>query len=313
MDTLRGIESFVKAIELGSIAAAAKRMGISAAAASQNIARLETYLGVRLLVRTTRSMALTESGELYYEKVRAVVNDLAEANSAVTNLHSTPQGRLCIASTAAFGRHVLAPLIPAFNLRYPRIAIELMTTDRNVDHIQEAVDISIRIKQQLEDGMVARRIATIPTLFCAAPSYLQRAGRPTTPEELRHHDCLVFRLPADGRFLRWGFVRDGLRFEADVRATMISDDIDVLARLAVAGGGITRLAAFIANPLIASGQLETLFLTDENSQVSAEVEPLDFYLCVRDRHQLTPKMRAFMEYLVDALPEEWQPIVSKTT
>jgi len=306
MDTLRGIDSFVKAIELGSIAAAAKRMGISAAAASQNIARLETYLGARLLTRTTRSMALTESGELYYEKVRTLVSDLAEANAAIMNLHKEPQGRLCIASTAAFGRNVLAALIPAFTLRYPRIAIELMTTDRIVDHIQEGVDISIRIKPQLEEGIVARRIATVPTLFCAAPSYLQRAGRPTMPEELRHHDCLVFRVPVDGRFLRWGFIRDGLRFEADVRATMISDDIDAIARLAVAGGGITRLAAFVANPFIASGQLETLFLPDENTQVSAEIEPLDIYLCVRDRHQLTPKMRVFMDYLVDALPKEWQ-------
>lgn len=312
MDTLRGIESFVKAVESGSIASAAKRMGISAAAASQNIARLETYLGIRLLVRTTRSMALTESGEIYYEKVRKIVNDLTEANTAIANLHAEPQGRLCIASTAAFGRNVLASLIPAFTLRYPRIAIELMTTDRIVDHIQEAVDISIRIKPQLEEGLVARRIATVPTLFCAAPSYLQRAGRPTMPEELRNHDCLVFRVPADGRFLRWGFIRDGLRFEADVRATMICDDIDAIARLAVAGGGITRLAAFVANPFIATGQLETLFLPSENAQVSAEIEPLDIYLCVRDRHQLTPKMRAFMDYLVDALPKEWQPTLSKT-
>lgn len=311
MDTLRGIESFVKAVELGSIAAAAKRMGISAAAASQNIARLETYLGVRLLVRTTRSMALTESGEIYYEKVHKIINDLTEANSAITNLHSEPQGRLCIASTAAFGRNVLAPLIPAFTLRYPRIAIELMTTDRIVDHIQEAVDISIRIKPQLEEGLVARRIATVPTLFCAAPSYLQRAGRPREPEDLRHHDCLVFRVPADGRFLRWGFVKDGLRFEADVRATMISDDIDAIARLAVAGGGVTRLAAFVANPYIASGQLETLFTPDENTQITAEIEPLDIYFCVRDHHQLTPKVRALMEHLINSLPREWQPVVNK--
>lgn len=218
MDTLRGIESFVRAVESGSIAAAAKRMGISAAAASQNIARLEAYLGVRLLVRTTRSMALTESGELYYDKARNIVSELTEANNAVINLHSELQGRLCIASTAAFGRHVLAPLIPQFNQLYPRISIELRTTDRNVDHIQEAVDISIRIKQQLEDGIVARKIATVPTHFCAAPSYLERAGRPTSPEELRHHDCIVFRVAVDGRFLRWGFIRDGLRFEADVRA-----------------------------------------------------------------------------------------------
>jgi len=311
MDTLRGIESFVRAIELGSIAAAAKRMGISAAAVSQNIVRLESYLGVRLLIRTTRSMALTESGELYYAKVKNITAEITDANNAILNLNAEPQGRLCIASTAAFGRHVIAPVIPSFNLRYPRIAIELRTTDRNVDHIQEAVDISIRIKQQLEDGIVARKIATVPTYFCAAPNYLERAGRPTTPEQLRHHDCLVFRVQADGRFLRWGFIQDGLRFEADVRATTISDDIDALASLAVAGGGITRLAAFVADPFIASGQLETLFNPTENTQVTAEIEPLDIYLCVRDRYQLTPKTRAFMDFLVDALPIAWQPSVTK--
>lgn len=307
MDVLRGIESFVRAVDGGSIAAAARRLGISSAAASQNIARLESHLGVRLLTRTTRSLALTDSGELYYEKVRTVVQELESAQTAVTALYAEPQGRLCISSSAAFGRHVLAPLIPAFNLRYPRVAIELISTDRAVDHIQEGVDISIRIKQQLGEGMVARRIATVPTLFCAAPAYLAKAGRPRGPEELRQHDCLVFRVPVDGRVLRWGFIRKGLRFEADVREAMVSDDIDVLAHLAIGGCGITLLAAFVAQQAIALGQLEVLFLPGVNTASELEVEPLDFYLCVRDRHELTPKLRAFMDYLVEALPSEWRP------
>src|SRR3954463_13858731 len=115
MDTLRGIESFVKAVEEGSIAAAARRLGISPAAASQNIARLESYVGVRLLVRTTRSLGLTDSGQLYYDQVRTLINDLELAKVAISGIHDEPQGRLCIASTGAFGRHILAPLIPAFN------------------------------------------------------------------------------------------------------------------------------------------------------------------------------------------------------
>lgn len=306
MDTLRGIESFVKAVEGGSIAAAARRLGISAAATSQNIARLESYLGVRLLTRTTRSLAMTDAGRVYYDKVALLIQELELARSAVTDVHQELQGRLCIASTAAFSRHVLAPLIPAFNQRYPRLELELTSTDRRVDHIQESVDVSIRIKQQLDEGMVARKIATVPTIFCASPAYIARAGRPSAPADLREHDCLVFRLAADGRFLRWGFVENGLRFDAEVRVAIISDDIDVLARLAVAGGGVTRLAAFVANEYLRRGELIELFSTRECAGFRTEVEPLDLYACVRDRHQLTPKVRAFMDYLAEALPAEWR-------
>lgn len=306
MDTLRGIETFVKAVEGGSIAAAARALGISPAAASQNIARLETQLNARLLIRTTRRLALTDSGTTYYEKVRTVVRDVELAGQAVSALNAQPQGRLCIASSAAFARHVLAPIIPGFTRLYPRIAVELIATDRSVDHVGESVDISIRIQEQLEEGLVARKLAVVPSKFCASPTYLERAGRPTEPEHLQHHDCLVFRYPVDGRFLRWGFVRNGERFDAEVSTAIISDDIDALARLAVAGGGITRLAAFVAEPYLASGELEELFVAQEGAQLSALIDPLDFYICVRDRYELTPKVRAFMDYIFNALPSQWR-------
>jgi len=306
MDSLRGIESFIRAVELGSIAAAARALEISPAAASQNIARLEKQLGLRLLTRTTRSLALTDSGGLYYQRVNGIVQQLDTAKQEVTALHGEVQGRLCIASTAAFARHVLAPLLPEFSRLFPRINVELVATDRSVDHIKEGVDISVRIKQQLEDGLVAKHIAKVPSLFCASPNYIQRSGCPTTPEALQQHQCLVFRLPVNGRILPWAFVRDGVRFEANVNVAMVSDDIDVLARLAIAGGGITRLAAFVAEPYIASGQLQQLFKPNKAANVQAEIEPLDFYLCVHDRHAKTPKVQAFMDYLQGVLPEHWQ-------
>jgi len=306
MDTLRGIECFVRAVEAGSIAAAARRLGISAAATSQNIARLESYLGVRLLTRTTRSLAMTDAGKVYYHKVALLIHELELARAALSDVQQELQGRLCIASTAAFSRHVLAPLIPAFNRLHPKLAIEMTSTDRRVDHVQESVDLSIRIKQQLDEGMVARKIARVPTIFCASPAYIARAGKPLTPADLRQHDCLVFRLAVDGRFLRWGFIENGLRFEADVRVAIISDDIDVLARLAAAGGGVTRLAAFVAKDYIQRGELIELFCTQDCAGFQTEIEPLDIYACVRDRHQLTPKVRAFMDYLTEALPAEWR-------
>lgn len=306
MDGLRGIESFIKAVQAGSIAGGARSLGISPAAASQNIARLEAQLGARLLVRTTRSLALTESGRVYFERVQELVRELELANQAVSEVNDEPRGRLCIAATGAFARHVLAPLLPGFKQRYPEISVELIATDRSVDHIRESVDVSIRIKPALEPGLIARRIARVPSLFCASPAYLARAGRPSEPEQLREHDCLVFRFPVDGRFLAWGFVRDGMRFDANVRAAMISDDIDALAAMAVAGGGITRLGAFVAEPLLQSGQLEELFRFDPTARFQAEVEPLEFYFCVRDRYQLTPKVRAFGDFLGQSLPARWR-------
>lgn len=209
MNILQSIRSFIRTADAGSLAAAARTLGISAAAVGQNIARLEAHLGVRLFNRTTRQLALTERGALYLAQVRYIERDLQRAQAAVTDLDATPEGRLRIACSTSFGRHKLAPLLPSLKARYPRLAIELLLADRAVDHAREDVDVSIRIEPQLEEGLVARPIAQVPFVFCAAPSYLARTGVPRTPEALREHRCLLFRHPKDGRHLRWGSCATG--------------------------------------------------------------------------------------------------------
>ena len=208
MDVLGLISTFIRVVENGSIAAAARAKGMSPAAVSQSLSRLETHLGVRLISRTTRSMTLTENGKRYFEKVRHIPHDIEIASQAAA-FETKPQGPLCIATTAAFGRYVLAPLMPAFQNAFPDINIELISTDRNVDHRLEGVDVSIRIEAQLNDQLIARKIASLPFIFCAAPAYLNHAGIPQTPEELSQHACLVFRYPTDGRFLPWTFRVNG--------------------------------------------------------------------------------------------------------
>lgn len=315
MDTLKGLESFVKAVEEGSIAAAGRRLGISAAAASQNIARLERQLGARLLVRTTRRLALTESGQLYFQRVQSIVRELEQAQADIADLGGEPQGRLRIACSAAFGRNVLAPLLPAFARRYPRLMIELVLADHYVDHIAEDIDLSIRFAQQLEAGLVARRIARVPMRFCAAPSYLAQHGVPQDPDELHRHHCLLFRSPMDGRLLGWGFLREGVRFEPRLNPVMISNDIDSLARFAVDGAGIARIGAFIADPLIEQGLLQPLFLPQEKKSLrraqraqtaQADIEPLDFYACYQDRQVAQGKQRLFLDYLEQNMPSAWR-------
>ncbi|MFJ2530399.1 LysR family transcriptional regulator [Pseudomonas helmanticensis] len=298
MNLLAAIASFIKVVESGSIVGAAKTLGVSAAAVSQTINRLETHLGVRLLQRTTRSMALTENGAVYYEKVRKIAADLEAAQSSISCAETELQGRLSIASTSAFGRHVLASLIASFGAQHPRLLIELSTTNGKINHIQDGFDLSLRIKPQLEDGIVARKIVSLPFIMCAAPAYLQRAGWPQSPDDLQNHACLAFRYPLDGRFLRWTFMRDGQRFDAPINATAISDDIDALAQMAVHGAGVTRLAEFVAAPYLASGQLVPLF---EHSVV----QPMDIYACVQERAAMTPKVKAFLDYLGAHLATRW--------
>ncbi|QDI02715.1 LysR family transcriptional regulator [Xanthomonas cerealis pv. cerealis] len=306
MNLLQSIRSFIHTVEAGSVAGGAKALGVSPAAVSQNIARLEAHLGVRLLNRSTRSLALTERGALYLQQVRRVELDLERARQSVADPHAEPEGRLRVASTAAFGRHVLAPLLPALAARYPRLSIELLSADHRVDHAQEGVDVSIRIESQLQDGLVARCIAAVPFVFCAAPEYLVRAGTPATPEQLKGHACLLLRWAVDGRCLRWGFVRDGLRFDVDVTPALVGDDIDALAGMAAAGGGITRLAAFVAQPYLQRGALRALFEDDAAGAADAAPEPMRLYLCVVDRRDFTPKVRALQEQLVAGLPPAWR-------
>jgi len=292
MDILGLINTYIRVVENGSIAAAARAQGMSPAAVSQSITRLETHLGVRLLSRTTRSMALTESGTRYFEKVRHIPHDVDLASQAAA-IATQPQGSLCIATTAAFGRHVLAPLMPAFKEMYPGIDIELISTDRRVDHRLEGVDVSLRIEAQLTDQLIAKRIASRPFIVCASPAYLERAGVPATPEELHRFACIVFRYPTDGRFLPWTFMVDGKRFEAKLNPGFVCDDIDVIAQIAVNGGGIARLASYVAQPLIDRGQLRSLFEFDSR----AVAEPMDIYACVTERSALNAKVRAFIGFL----------------
>ncbi len=300
MDVLGLINTFIRVVENGSIAAAARAKGMSPAAVSQSLSRLEAHVGVRLLSRTTRSMTLTENGQRYFEKVRHIPHDIELASQAAAN-ETKPQGPLCIATTAAFGRHVLAPIMPAFKASFPDIDIELIGTDRNVDHRREGVDVSIRIEAQLNDQLIARKIASLPFIFCAAPAYLERAGTPQAPEELSQHACLVFRYPTDRRFLPWTFKVNGQPVNAKLNPSFISDDIDILAQLAVNGGGIARLASFVAQPLIDSGLLRSLSWSGHSSESNIESLPMNIYACVTERSALNSKVRAFIEYLKGAI------------
>lgn len=305
-NVLQLIRSFVCTVEAGSIAGGARRLGISAAAVSQNIARLEAELGVRLLNRSPRSMALTERGTRYFEQVRDIDRQLEHARQVATGDAQAPSGRLRIASTGAFARHVLAPMLPSLRARHPRLELELRVEDGLADHARDGLDGSLRIEEQLEDRLVARCVAVVPFVLCASPDYLARHGSPSRPEHLAEHECVLFRQPSDGRHLRWGFVRDGQRIVPELKPALVSNDIDAIAAMSAAGAGISRLAAFVAKPYLDEGTLVALTGQDAGAPFDAAPEPMRIHLCLSDRRDFTPKLQAFLDHLRACLPAAWR-------
>ena len=246
MDALRRISCFVAAVDGGSIAAGGRRLGISASAASQNIARLESELGARLLRRTTRQLALTESGAAYYQRVRSLLGELEDAQAAVLAVNERPQGRLRIASSVTFGRHVLTAILKNFLSDYPDIAVELVLEDGLVDHLQAHIDVSIRYDAQLETGLSSVPLGRSAFVYAAAPEYLQRAGLPASPADLTAYTALLFRSPTDDAVRPWRLARQGQTVQAVLGHTLVANDGDALTHLAVTGAGIARLPGFVA-------------------------------------------------------------------
>jgi len=302
MNLLLLIRSFIRTADAGSMAAAARVLGISATAVGQNIARLEAHLGVRLFNRGARQLALSEAGRLYLSQVRCIETDLARAQASITHPDEVPAGPLRIACSRAFGRHVLAPLLPALQRKYPGLQLELQLSDRAVQHAQESVDVSIRIGEQMDDGLVARALAKVPFVFCAAPAYLAEHGSPRTPDELALHPALRYRFPTDGRPLRWTLRGPAGPINLMMQPGMVCDDIDALAELAAAGAGVTRLATFVAEPYLRDGRLQ-LLLQDDNEWA---VDPMEVFFCVSDRRDFTPRVRALFQHLQDNMPAHWQ-------
>ncbi|MFP2912226.1 LysR family transcriptional regulator [Pyxidicoccus sp. 3LFB2] len=252
-DRLEDMLSFTAVARALSFADAARELGISASALSRRIARLEEALGTALLRRTTRHVSLTEAGTLYLERCADVLTRVEDAEALVSGLAGEPRGRLRVAVPNLFGQLQVAPLLPEFMRRYPRIALELSFTDRYVDLVQEGFDVAIRIGTLTDSSLVARRLATNHRLLCAAPGYL-RGRRPLTkPEDLAQHAGLYFSHLSDGHV--WNLQRGDERVAARGRPVLVSDNAEALRLAAVGGCGVTVLATFLVAEDLRAGRL----------------------------------------------------------
>ena len=195
-DSLYEMSVFSKVVAAGSLSAAARELGVSTAVVSRTLAALEARLGVRLINRTTRSLHLTDEGASYYEACSRILAEIEEADAAAAARRVEPQGMLRVALPASFGHKHIAPLIPPFAARYPKIQLALSLSDRTVNLIEEGFDLAIRIAELKDSSLAARKLAPNRRVVCASPDYLRDARRAATPEDLPHHNCLTTTGPA---------------------------------------------------------------------------------------------------------------------
>ncbi len=227
MDPTGDMRAFVRVVERQSFSAAASLLGLTPSAVSRLVTRLEGRLGVRLLHRTTRRLALTTEGELYFARARQILVDIEDAEAEVTRLRGSPRGRLLINTSHAFGAHQLAPALPDFLTRYPDIEIELSITDRIVDLVEEQADVTIRAGPIADMSLAAHKIAESERMICAAPSYLAQRGVPRVPSDLAKHVCIIVAAPTSSH---WPF-RMGDRVDSvEVAPRVITDNGEAATR-----------------------------------------------------------------------------------
>src|SRR5713226_1851432 len=280
---------FQRVAERGSFAGAAEDVSLSPSAVAKLITRLEQRLGVRLINRTTRHLALTAEGEIYLDRVREILGAIETAESEVASARASQRGHLHPVVAA----HDLAPALPEFLARYPHITFDFMVTNRMVDLVGENVDVSLRMGPLEDSWLVSRKIVDLRRVVCASPSYLARHGWPAEPADLAHHACLI--LSRNPGSASWPFRVNGKLTRIDVRGPVSADSAGMLLQLAIGGAGILRLSEHVVARSIHEGLLQPLLEDAEDP----ETYPL-FALQPPGRHQ-APKVRVFIDFLIERL------------
>jgi DNA-binding transcriptional LysR family regulator len=290
---------FQRVAERGSFAGAAEDVGLSASAVAKLITRLEQRLGVRLINRTTRHLALTAEGETYLDRVREILAVIEAAESEVMSARASPRGHLRVHTFPVIAAHDLAPALPEFLARYPHITFDFMVTNRIVDLVGENVDVSLRMGPLEDSGFVSRKIVDLRRVVCASPSYLGRQGRPSEPADLARHACLI--LSRNPGSASWSFRVKGRLTRIEVKGPVCADSAEMLLRLAIGGAGIVRMSEHVVARSIDEGLLEPLLQDAQDP----ETYPL-YALLPPGRHQ-APKVKAFIDFLVERLgPAPWR-------
>jgi DNA-binding transcriptional LysR family regulator len=291
MKQLQGLLALIEIGAAGSFAGAARRLGLTPAAVSKSLARLEEQLGVRLVQRSTRRARVTDEGARFIAKARDALRLLDEAVAEVSQAAQEPAGVVRLSMGVAFGRMWVLPLLPALSRRFPQLTIEVELDNAPVDLVANGIDIAIRGGSVPDAGFVARRVCKLPLVLVASPGYLAQAGVPSAHGELERHRCIRLRF-ADGTTAPWMFRVNGRRVAVAPHAALVGTDSDAVVELALAGGGIAQCGLYQALPYLQAGRLKAL-LADSHDAGTRE-----FVLVYPHRQFLAPRVRVVVEALL---------------
>jgi len=253
-EQLKSMVVFAQVVQQGSLTGAAKHIGLSRAVVSYHIKKLETQLGVKLLNRSTRSIALTEAGTGYYERCRIIAEQAETANRQIENLKNEPVGLLKITCPVNVGLQTIVPALNEFKQLYPKIELDVMLTDEVVNIMQEGIDLAIRGAPLLDSGLQASKLSTLQTVLCGSPEYLNKHGRPSKPSELDQHNWVIYKLTSGVLELTQG----SRSYSVKVNGSISTNNAAARTAFIEGGHGLGRIPTYDALPKIKNGTLEAV-------------------------------------------------------
>jgi len=286
-DRLEAMSVLLTVVEAGSLSAASRRLAMPLATVSRKVTELEAHLKTSLFIRSRRGLSLTDAGQGYVAACRRILEDLSEAEQAVSGEFRVPRGNLVITAPIVFGRLHVLPIIMEFLKGYPEIDIRLLQIDRLVDLLDEHVDLAIRIGELPDSSMVARRVGEIRRVLCGSPDYFARRGYPERLEDLRSHDCITFDVlmsPAE-----WSFKAIKSDRLIPIQSRLVVNTAEAAIQAAAAGLGLTRVLSYQIAEAVASGRL--ILALEE-----FEPDPWPVNLLYASQRPVPQKLRAFLDF-----------------
>ncbi|RQO60212.1 LysR family transcriptional regulator [Variovorax sp. KBW07] len=290
MEHFTAIATFVAVVDAGSFTAAADTLDVARSVVSRRIGALEARLETRLLHRTTRRLALTDAGKLFYERAERAMSQMRDAEREISQLRDEPSGRLVISVPMSFGLTHIFPALPALKLRYPKLELDVRLEDRQVDLLREGVDLAIRIADLDTSSLVARKLATVAHCVVASPAYLARRTAPLLPGDLQAHECLIYTLSKTPGTWRLRCAEAPEWNAVAVRGSMHANNSLALRELALAGMGVALLPDFVVARDLAEGRLARL-LGDWHAT------ELGLYVVYPTRRHVSLAVKAFIEFI----------------
>jgi DNA-binding transcriptional LysR family regulator len=289
MDRIDSMKVFVSVVSQGSFSAASRQLRMPLPTVSRKVSELESHLGTKLLVRSTRRIALTPAGESYVSACKRILEELAEAERAASGQYLVPKGELVMTAPIVFGRLHVLPVVTEFLKRHPEVDVRLMLADRTLNLIDDHVDLAVRIGTLPDSQLVATRLGQIRSVVCASPAYLEKRGTPRTPRQLASHDCITF--AGLGSSQAWTFASgEAVRIRSRLSVTTAEAAIDA----ALAGLGLARVLSYQIADAVAAEKLVTVLKRHEPP-------PSPVNLLYLPELRLTAKVRAFIDFATPKL------------